>query len=253
MPALPEEMTKLHSSLHLQRVVIVTPSAYGTDNSATLYGMRARHPDARGVVAIDDKTPAREIESMHRAGVCGLRLFLAAANTDPAVARERFHWAASRALDLDWHIQIFTRLSIISALKDLILGSPVPVVIDHFGGARGALGVSQPGFSDLLEVVASGRAYVKISAPYRFSQQAPDYGDMVPLVRALIAARPDRILWGSDWPHTAGDIPGKKPTDIFPFIDIDDGRLLNLFAAWVPGEALREQILVDNPARLYAF
>jgi predicted TIM-barrel fold metal-dependent hydrolase len=94
---------------------------------------------------------------------------------------------------------------------------------------------------------------VKISAPYRFSQQAPDYGDMVPLVRALIAARPDRILWGSDWPHTAGDIPGKKPTDIFPFIDIDDGRLLNLFAAWVPGEALREQILVDNPARLYAF
>jgi predicted TIM-barrel fold metal-dependent hydrolase len=106
-----------------------------------------------------------------------------------------------------WHVQLNTNLAIIAALKDLV-AAPVPVVFDHFGGAKAALGLQQPGFADLVELVRSGKAYVKISAAYRVSQQAPDYPDVVPLAQALIAANAERILWGTDWPHPTGPPPG---------------------------------------------
>ena len=106
-----------------------------------------------------------------------------------------------------WHVQMYTNLAVISAIKDAVLASPVPVVFDHFGGAQAALGLEQPGFSDLLQLVKSGKAYVKISGAYRASQKAPDYVDAAPLARALIAANPERILWGTDWPH-----PNSAPT-----------------------------------------
>lgn len=250
-PALPEEMARLHQALRVQRVVIVTASAYGTDNSATLYGVEARYPDARGIVVIDAMTPDHVLD---RRGVCGVRLYLAARGMSLDTARQRFVMSVERVRQHDGlHIQLFAPPTLISALKDLVLESPVPVVFDHFGGARGALGISQPGFEDLLRLLESGKAYVKLSAAYRFSDRHPDLNDMAPLAHALIAANPDRVLWATDWPHTAGDLPGKKPTDIFPFMDIDDGHLMNLFAQWVPNEALRQRILVDNPARLYAF
>src|SRR5881296_2394283 len=162
--ALPEEMAALHRALRLQRVVIVTPSVYGTDNAATLFGMRARGADARGVAVIDDKTPESELDAMGRAGVCGIRLNLATGGTsDPAVGRERLHAAVERMRSRNWHIQMFTSLAMISAIRDLVANSPVPVVFDHFGGARPELGPEQPGFADLVELVRSGKAYVKIS------------------------------------------------------------------------------------------
>jgi len=130
----------------------------------------------------------------------------------------------------------------------------VPVVFDHFGGAQAALGLEQPGFSDLLQLVKSGKAYVKISGAYRASQKAPDYIDAAPLARALIAANPERILWGTDWPHpNSAPTPGYGPMDVRPFSDIDDGRLLNQLPGWAPEASLRKTILVDNPARLYRF
>ncbi len=105
----------------------------------------------------------------------------------------------------------------ISAIKDAFAASPVPVVFDHFGGAQAALGVEQPGFADLLELVKSGKAYVKISGAYRASKLAPDYPDAAPLARALIAANSDRIVWGTDWPHPdSSTLPGRKPTDVAP-------------------------------------
>ena len=141
----------------------------------------------------------------------------------------------------------------ISAIKDLVAASPVPVVFDHFGGAQAELGVEQPGFADLLELVRSGKAYVKISGAYRASKLAPDYADVAPLARALIAANSDRIVWGTDWPHPDSTPPGKKPTDVTPLLQIDDGRLLNQLPVWAPDAAIRKKILVDNPARLYGF
>src|SRR4030081_1690984 len=132
--ALPEEMAALHRLLRMQRVVIVTPSVYGTDNSATLFGMRARGADARGVAVIDDKTPENELEAMARAGVRGIRLNLATGGaSDPAAGRERFKRALERVKGRNWHVQMYTNLATIAAMRDLLAVSPVPVVFDHFG------------------------------------------------------------------------------------------------------------------------
>jgi len=253
--ALPEEMAALHRALHVKRVVIVTPSVYGTDNSATLYGMKARGADARGVAVIDDKTPDADLDAMGKAGVRGIRLNLATGGSnDPALARKRFEAALPRMASRNWHIQIYTNLAVIAAIKDQVLASPVPVVFDHFGGAQAALGPTQPGFPDLVELVRSGKAYVKISGAYRASTQAPDYPDAAPLAKALIAANADRLVWGTDWPHPNSTTPpGGKVTDVTPLFQIDDGRLLNQLPVWAPDAKTRKAILVDNPARLYQF
>jgi predicted TIM-barrel fold metal-dependent hydrolase len=254
-PASPEEMAALHQALHIERVVIVTPSVYGTDNSATIYGMKARGANARGVAVIDDETPESDLDAFGQAGFRGIRLNLATAGTsDPAIGRQRFQTAVERVKRRNWHVQMFTNLAMISAIKDLVDASEVAVVFDHFGGAEAKLGPAQPGFPDLLHLVQSGKAYVKISGAYRASSLAPDYGDAAPLARALIAANSDRVVWGTDWPHPNSVTPaGQKSTEVTPLFQIDDGRLLNQLPVWAPDAVIRKTILVDNPARLYGF
>jgi predicted TIM-barrel fold metal-dependent hydrolase len=253
--ALPDEMAALHRALRIRRVVMVTPSVYGTDNSTTLYGLRARGADARGVAVIDEKTSQRDLDALAAAGVCGIRLNLSTDGTnDPALARQRLAAMLPRASARNWHVQIFTNLAVIAGIKELVLGAPVPIVLDHFGGARAARGPAQPGFADLVELVRCGKAYVKISGAYRASAQAPEYPDVTPLARALIAANPERVVWGTDWPHTNSTTPpGRRVTDVTPFLAIDDGRLMNQLPVWAPDAATRQAILVDNPARLYGF
>jgi predicted TIM-barrel fold metal-dependent hydrolase len=187
--------------------------------------------------------------------VRGIRLNLATVGlSDPARGRALLAAAVERMHRRGWHVQIYTIPAMISAVRDLVAGSPVPVVFDHFGGVVAALGPEQPGFSDLVDLVAAGRAYVKISGAYRSSDLAPDYADIAPFASALITANPDRILWGTDWPHPSGHTPpGGKPTDVTPLLPIDDGRLLNQLAVWAPDAEVRRKILVDNPARLYGF
>jgi predicted TIM-barrel fold metal-dependent hydrolase len=254
-PALPEEMAAFHRALEVRRVVIVTPSVYGTDNSATLFGMKVRGSDARGIAVIDEATPQRDLDAMAAAGFCGLRLNLATdGHNDPALARRRFEAKLPRAIGRNWHIQIFTNLAVIARIKDLILSSPVRVVLDHFGGARAALGPTQAGFADLLDLLRSGKAYVKISGAYRASTEGPDYADAAPLAKALIATNPERIVWGTDWPHTNSTTPpDRKVTDVNPLFQIDDGLLMNQLPIWAPDPAVRKAILTDNPARLYRF
>jgi predicted TIM-barrel fold metal-dependent hydrolase len=253
--ALPEEMSALHRALHIDRVVIVTPSVYGTDNSATLFGMKARGASARGIAVINEKTPDTDLKVMDRAGIRGVRLNLVIAGEfDPVVARRLLLTTANRIKSRHWHVQIYATLAIISGIKDAVWDSPTPVVFDHFGGAQAALGLKQAGFADLLELVRSGKAYVKISGAYRASKRAPDYPDVVPLARALIAANADRVLWGTDWPHPNTALPPSgRTTDITPLLQIDDGRLFNQFLVWAPDPAVRKKILVDNPAQLYRF
>ena len=254
-PASPEEMTALHTALHMERVVIGTPSVYGTDNSSTLFGMKARGATARGVAVIDDKTTEAELDTMQADGFRGIRINLATDGiSDPNVGRSRFTASVERMKTRGWHVQLYTTLPVISAIKDLVLAAPVPVVFDHFGGLEAPLGLEQPGFDDLIALVKSGKAYVKVSGAYRSSKLAPDYQDMVPYARALIAANADRIVWGTDWPHPdSSHVEGRKPTDIAPFYQIDDGRLLNQLPVWAPDADVRKKILVDNPARLYGF
>lgn len=254
-PASPEEMAALHKALGIKRVVIVTPSVYGTDNSATLFGIKARGNDARGVAVIDDKTTESQLDAMKDAGFRGIRINLATSGvSDPSIGRQRLVSAIERMKTRDWHIQMFTNLPLVTAIKDVVAAAPMPLVFDHFGGAEARLGLTQPGFSDLLDLVKAGKAYVKISGAYRASAQGPDYTDVTPFAQALIAANPERIIWGTDWPHPDSVTPpGKKPTEVTPLYQIDDGRLLNQLAVWAPDAAIRKTILVDNPARLYGF
>lgn len=254
-PASPEEMAALHKALHIERVVIVTPSVYGTDNSSTLFGMTARGATARGVAVIDDKTTEAELDTMQAEGFRGIRINLATGSmNDPNVGRARFTTAVERVKARGLHVQLYTTPAMISAIKDLVLASPVPAVFDHFGGLEASLGLEQPGFAELIALVKSGKAYVKVSGAYRSSKLAPDYQDMVPYARALIAANADRIVWGTDWPHPdSSRVEGRKPTDVAPLYQIDDGRLLNQLPVWAPDADVRKKILVDNPARLYGF
>ncbi|MBK3664443.1 amidohydrolase family protein [Bradyrhizobium diazoefficiens] len=254
-PASPEEMAALHKALHIDRVVIVTPSVYGTDNSSSLFGMKARGATARGVAVIDDETTEAQLDAMQVDGFRGIRINLATDGiNDPDVGRTRFTVAVERMKARGWHVQLYTTLAMISAIRDLVLAAPVPAVFDHFGGLEASLGLEQPGFSDLIALVKSGKAYVKISGAYRSSKLAPEYQDMAPYARALIAANADRIVWGTDWPHPdSAQVQGRKATDIAPFHPIDDGRLLNQLPLWAPDADMRKKILVDNPARLYGF
>jgi predicted TIM-barrel fold metal-dependent hydrolase len=254
-PASIAEMRALHSALHTERVVIVHPSVYGTDNSCTLDGMKQLGSIARGIAVIDEKTPESALDEMDRAGMRGIRVNLeTTGQSDPAVARQRFQEEVDRIKRRSkWHIQVYTRLSVIEAIKDQVTAAPMPVVFDHFGGAQAALGVSQPGFDTLLNLVRSGKAYVKISAPYRSSTKPPDYADVVPLAKALIGANPQRILWGSDWPHPASPVAHRPVTEITPLWQVDDGRIFNQLPLWAPDEKVRKIILVENPAKLYGF
>ena len=252
-PASVAEIRSLHRALRTARVVIVQPSVYGTDNSCTLDAIRQLGPNARGIAVIDDSISDAALDDMHRGGIRGIRINLATTGqTDPELGRRRFTAAVARMRNRKWHIQMFTQLSVIAALQKEIAGSPVPVVFDHFGGAQASGGVSQAGFDVLLDLVRSGRAYVKVSAPYRGSTSTPDFADMAPLAKALIAANLNRILWGTDWPHP-DTASGKLPTDISPLRQIDDGRVFNQFATWAATERERKAILVENPGMLYGF
>ena len=254
-PATPQQLLDFQHALHMDHVVIVTPSFYGTDNRATLAGMKALGPRrARGVAVIGDATTQADLDAMAKAGIRGVRMNLETNGiTDPEASGRQIDAMVARIAGRPWHLQIYTRLSVIAPLKDKLASLPIPVVFDHFAGADAAKGPQQPGFDTVLDLVRSGKAYVKISGAYRASK-APGYPDVQPLAQALIAANPERLVWGSDWPHTNSDQgTGRKATDIAPPYDIDDGAVLNLLATWAPDAALRKRILVDNPRRLYGF
>lgn len=255
-PASVAEMRALHRALHTERVVIVQPSVYGADNACTLDAIKQLGSIARGIAVIDDQTPDLALEEMQRGGIRGIRVNLETTEQcDPTVCRRLFQSGVDRIKSFrNWHIQVYTRLSVIESIKDQVMAAPMPIVFDHFGGAKGRLGVGQPGFETLLNLVRTGNACVKISAPYRCSTQPPDYADVAPLAKALIAANPQRILWGSDWPHQhIAQVPDQKFTDIAPLQQIDDGHVFNQLAVWAPDAAVRKTILVDNPAKLYGF
>jgi predicted TIM-barrel fold metal-dependent hydrolase len=254
-PAPVDEVPGLLRSLHMDRVVIVSASVYGTNNDCALDAIRQLGSRARGIANVARDAPDAELERLQRGGIRGFRLnFETQGVTDPKVAVERFQLASTRAAAMGWHLQVNTRLSIAEAMEEHILAGPATVVFDHFAQAEAARGVDQPGFAALVRLLKSGRAYVKISAAYRIAARPPDFSDVVPLAQALIAANPERVLWGSDWPHPDGARrPGRSPTDLAPPLPVDDGRVLNQLAVWAPDAATRHTILVENAVRLYGF
>jgi predicted TIM-barrel fold metal-dependent hydrolase len=254
-PATVPELQQLMRTLGVNRVVVVQASTYGTDNSCVVDSIRELGSGARGVATIDEKTTDASLDAMHRGGVRGIRLSLGdLGGTDPAAARQRLKTAAERMKNRSgWSMLISGSPATFEVVRDELAAVTVPIVIDHFGEPRVADGVGQPGFVTVLNLVKSGRAYVKMSNADVLSTQA-DLSDITPYARALIAANPQRVVWGTAWPHpSATAVPGRKPTDLARHRQTDDGRVMNMLPVWAPDAAMRKMILVDNPARLYGF
>ena len=254
-PAPLADYLAMASTLRLGRVVFVQPSAYGGDNRCLLDAMREVGPSARGVIGPDATATHAALREMKRLGVRGVRLNVASRGfRDAARIADMVRATAARIAALGWHLQLFTDLEVIESLAETFRRAPVPIVIDHMGLAAAALGPAQPGFAALLALLSEGCCWVKLSGSYRISRQEPDFPDAAPMARALIAANPDRVLWGTDWPHTAGHGHAQQAEPpLIEYRQLDDGRLIDLLADWTDDEATVGRILVHNPARLYGF
>jgi predicted TIM-barrel fold metal-dependent hydrolase len=237
-----EELLALQKRLGFERVVIVHPSPYGSDNACTLDALKKLGERARGVAVIDKGTSKKELLEMQKLGVRGVRVNLETSGVhEPVAAQRLLEEAAERVAALGWHVQTFTKVSVLEALRHAIENLPVPLVIDHFGLPR-----DRHDCEYLIGLLKTENVYVKLSAPHRVPI------DPGPAARALIAANPQRCLWGTDWPHPFTRGP-RRPQEVQPFDPIDDLAALERFHAWVGDAALFRKILVDNPARLYDF
>jgi predicted TIM-barrel fold metal-dependent hydrolase len=246
------ELSALRKRLGIARNVLVQISFYGTDNRCMLDALAGLGDSARGIAVVAPDVPDSELLHLDRVGVRGIRLNLETSQTrDPALASAQLEAFAKRLAPLGWHIQIYAALPVIAQLAEQIASLPVPAVIDHFGAPVAAKGVEQPGFGAVLDLVRSRKAFVKLSGCYRLSQ-APDYADVAPFARALIEAGPDRLVWASDWPHSGRAKSGSR-TEIAPYQQIDDEKVLALLVQWCPDPAIRKLILTDTPAQLYKF
>ncbi|MFG1348878.1 amidohydrolase family protein [Xanthobacter autotrophicus] len=227
------------AALGIDRAVLVQPSVYGTDNRALLDTLRQAPGQLRGVVVVPPAISDDSLAELHHAGVRGIRVNR---RNPGGLALEDMALLGRRIAPLRWHIQLQVEIGRGAALAPMVEGCPVPVVLDHFGLLDPVRPVGDAAFAQVLALLAAGNLWVKLSAPYRVSRSGPPYADLAPFVEALMACRPDRVLWGSDWPHTElwHDMPE----------DLDPGLRLGLDRA---PEDIRHRILVANPARLYGF
>ncbi|MDJ0947677.1 MAG: amidohydrolase family protein [Alphaproteobacteria bacterium] len=239
-PAPLSALQHMHRALGIERGVIVQVSVHGTDNRVMLAALGAAEENFRGIAVVDETITDEALADMDAAGVRGLRINILYGG---GVGMELLRGLAARVAGLEWHMQLLIDVSAFPDFARDMDGIPVPIVVDHMGHMSTARGVDDPGFQGLLALVREGRAWAKLSGPTRMTvDNRPPWPDVLPFAEALVAANPDRLVWGTDWPHVA--TPGYMP---------NDGELLDLLADWVPDEALRHKILVENPAALYGF
>jgi predicted TIM-barrel fold metal-dependent hydrolase len=231
--------------LGIERAVLVQPSVYGTDNAAMLSALAAAPTGLRAVAVVNEDVSASELETLHRAGVRGLRFNVVdrreARNVVPA---EALRAIAQRIASLGWHLELLVNLDQAAGFATALADMPAPVVIGHMGYPRDGIRAfmeSSP-FSDLKRLLDGGRCWIKLSGPYRISIRPLPYEDADALAQALIKAAPERMVWGTDWPHVM--LKGAMP---------NDGDICDLIERWIPDAATRTRILVDNPAELYGF
>lgn len=233
----------LHGVLGVERAVLTQPSVYGTDNRAILDAV-AQHPKRlRAVATVAEDVPERELQRLHASGVRGIRVNLVDKGGMPLSSLAALHHLSARIRFLGWHVEFLVHVHEIADIAAELGRLPVDIVIGHLGYMPVSLGLDHPRYRAFLALVAEGRCWVKLTAPYRTSgEKTVPFADVEVFARALVSARPDRMLWGSDWPHPIAKTPMPN-----------DGDLVDLFGAWIADPGLREQILVDNPARLYGF
>ncbi|MFZ9551394.1 MAG: amidohydrolase family protein [Hylemonella sp.] len=240
------------NGLGLSRGVLVTGSASGTDNGSVLEALLAYPDRLRGVAVATEEVGDQELDRWHAAGVRGVRANLYQLDGHKVyrngVGLETLESLAPRLRERGWHAQIWVHAPDLPALSPRLRRLGVPLVIDHMGRMASSRGVQDPGFQHLCALLADGLAWTKISGADRNTAQAashqPAYSDIDPFALALLAANPQRVVWGTDWPHINCFDAARVP---------DDGVLLNLLARWLPDARLQQQVLVDNPARLYDF
>ncbi|MBL8701109.1 MAG: amidohydrolase family protein [Alphaproteobacteria bacterium] len=239
-PATAAAYRRFRDRLGLARSVVIQPSVYGTDNACTLDAVaQLGGAAACAIVLIDDDAPRATLEALARGGAVGVRL-QAVGPSRPNFARlERL---AARVAELGWHLQLHLEPDLIVDGAARLAALRVPLVFDHFGRIPHPEGARHPAFAVLAGLVAAGRTWVKLSAGYHFSRDgAPGYADVGALTRAFLALAPERMLWGSDWPHPTETV---KP---------DCAVLLDRFAEWAGSDATLRRVLVDNAASVYGF
>jgi predicted TIM-barrel fold metal-dependent hydrolase len=218
------------------RTVVVQPAAYGTDNAITLDAVAQLGSQARGIAVVHPEVSDGELRRLADGGICGIRF----TQFDPRTAVttiDMIEPLAKRVAPLGWHVQIHFRADQIVDAADLLQRLPCTVVFDHLG--RLTRRTEDPAFAIIRRMLDRGRTWMKLSGAYMMG--APPYIEARDVGRAYVNAAPERMVWGSDWPHpTERDKP-------------DDAMLFDLLAAWTPDAAMRRRILVDNPAELYGF
>ena len=242
-PAPVQEYRHMLDTLGLARGVLVQPSIYGTDNRAMLDALATDPQRLRGVAVVPFDAGVAEIERLHAAGVRGVRCNIVDLKDNKGqLPLEALRALAARVKPYGWHVEFLMHVDEFPDLDLQLKDFPVEVVFGHLGYVNTSRGLETAGFKALLRLMRDGRAWVKLTAPYRLTLSAMPYPDTDAFAQVLVAEAGGRLMWGSDWPHVF--IKTAMP---------NDGDLFDTFARWVPDAALRKRILVDNPARVYDF
>ena len=249
-PAAPlEHYLKMIAVIGIERAVVVQPSVHGLDNSATLDAIKNSKGNFRGVGRIDDRTPNDELKRLHDGGIRGVRFNLLD-RPRGNVQLDVLDGCVDHIVDFGWSVDLHIDMKNLIEQEHRIRNMAVPVIIDHIARVKPAEGLNQPGFQLLLELAKLPHVWVKVSGADKIcnTQVHSYFGlpfiEVIPYARAVIAAAPDRVIWGTDWPHSNNFTPGHTP---------NDGDLVDLLAEFAPDEHTRKKILVDNPSALYGF
>jgi 2-pyrone-4,6-dicarboxylate lactonase len=238
--ALPETVMAMHRVMGISHGVIVNGGGYGRDPRHLMDTLKRFPAYFRGVAVPPDHLSETEINAMTASGVRGIRFVSQVRGTHLAPILPRL---AAAVAERGWHVQFYGHGGDITDNADRLLALPNDIVLDHFGAIIAEKGLDQPAFKTILKLLDTGRVWVKLSGPMRCSRLAPPYADMTPFAHALVAHAPERLVWGSDWPHV----------NMNDQIMSNDGDLLDLMLEWVPDEAVRNRILADSACKLYGF
>ena len=234
-----EALAALHQHLGLQRAILVQASIHGTDNSALVDALTTSKGAYRGVAMVAKNITQIDLQRLNAAGVRGVR-YNFVKHLGGSTSREEVESMILRIAPMGWHLELHLDADNIVEMREFLRKLTIPFIIDHMGRVQGRLGLEQPALRQLLELLKDNpRAWVKISGAERVSAAGKPFTDAVPFAQALVKAAPDRVLWGTDWPH-----PNVKTMP-------NDGELVDLFAQMVEDDATRQKILVENPTKLY--
>ncbi len=239
-----QDYQRLHKVLGgIERAVLTQPSVYGTDNTCMMDIVDQMAGQYKAIIAVDADVTDKELQTFHARGACGVRVNLADKGGNPFDDMSAVQKFTERLKDLGWHLEVLVHVDDFEDLRTTMNGMAVDVSFGHLGYMKTDKGLDNPGFQDFLNLLRDGKGWAKLTGTYRITTSAvTPYHDVTPFAQAIIEANPDRVVWGTDWPH---------PT--FKGVMPNDGALFDQLAVWAPNETLRHKILVENAERFYGF